>query len=87
MYDAIFDEDVELENYIVAGAPHGGAIGRFIFDSYRASADETALLYDESKPYRYRDAPSAKSSIDIYSCSGKYISRINVCLILPPLSH
>lgn len=27
MYDAIFDEDVELENYIVAGAPYGGAIG------------------------------------------------------------
>lgn len=28
VYDAIFDEDVELENYIVAGAPYGGAIGR-----------------------------------------------------------
>ena len=27
VYDAIFDEDVELENYIVAGAPYGGAIG------------------------------------------------------------
>jgi hypothetical protein len=28
VYDAVFDEDVELENYIVAGAPYGGAIGR-----------------------------------------------------------
>lgn len=28
VYDAIFDEDVELENYLVAGAPYGGAIGR-----------------------------------------------------------
>lgn len=27
IYDAIFEEDVELENYIVAGAPYGGAIG------------------------------------------------------------
>lgn len=27
VYDAVFDEDLELENYIVAGAPHGGAIG------------------------------------------------------------
>lgn len=27
VYDAIFDEDLELENYIVAGAPYGGAIG------------------------------------------------------------
>lgn len=28
VYDAIFDEDVELENYLVTGAPYGGAIGR-----------------------------------------------------------
>ncbi len=27
IYDAVFDEEVELENYIVAGAPYGGAIG------------------------------------------------------------
>lgn len=27
VYDAIFDEDVDLDNYIVAGAPYGGAIG------------------------------------------------------------
>ncbi|KAJ9244402.1 Vps16, N-terminal region-domain-containing protein [Paecilomyces variotii] len=62
VYDAVFDEDLELENYIVAGAPHGGAI---------------ALYRDQSKLYRYRDAQTAKSSIDIYSCSGKIISKIN----------
>lgn len=28
IYDAIFDEDIELENYIIAGAPYGGAIGK-----------------------------------------------------------
>lgn len=27
IYDAVFDEDVELENYIAVGAPYGGAIG------------------------------------------------------------
>lgn len=27
VYDAIFDEDLELEDYIVAGAPYSGAIG------------------------------------------------------------
>lgn len=32
VYDAIFDEDVELENYIVAGAPYGGAIGMALSD-------------------------------------------------------
>ncbi|KAF7181081.1 hypothetical protein CNMCM7691_000210 [Aspergillus felis] len=62
VYDAIFDEDVDLDNYIVAGAPYGGAI---------------ALHRDESKPYMYRDAHTARSSIDIYSCSGKHINRIN----------
>ncbi|KAF4181485.1 hypothetical protein CNMCM7927_000558 [Aspergillus lentulus] len=62
VYDAIFDEDVDLDNYIVAGAPYGGAI---------------ALHRDESKPYMFRDAHTARSSIDIYSCSGKHINRIN----------
>ena len=27
LYEAVFDQDLELENYIVAGAPYGGAIG------------------------------------------------------------
>ncbi|KAJ5101959.1 hypothetical protein NUU61_004181 [Penicillium alfredii] len=62
LYDAIFDEDVELENYIVAGAPYGGAI---------------ALYRDETKPYRLQDAQASRSSIDIYTCSGKQINRIN----------
>ena len=29
LYDAIFDQDLELENYILSGAPYGGAIGVF----------------------------------------------------------
>jgi hypothetical protein len=28
LYESIFDPDLELENYFVAGAPYGGAIGR-----------------------------------------------------------
>jgi hypothetical protein len=28
VYDAIFEDEVELENYLVAGAPYGGAIGK-----------------------------------------------------------
>lgn len=27
LYTAIFDQDLDLDNYIVAGAPYGGAIG------------------------------------------------------------
>lgn len=27
LYDAIFDQELELENYVIAGAPYGGAIG------------------------------------------------------------
>lgn len=33
MYDVIFDEDVELENYVISGAPYGGAIGRSRYHS------------------------------------------------------
>ena len=28
LYDAVFDQDLELENYVIAGAPCAGAIGR-----------------------------------------------------------
>ncbi len=27
LYTAVFGQDLDLDNYIVAGAPHGGAIG------------------------------------------------------------
>ena len=30
LYDAVFDQDLELENYIIAGAPYGGAIGNLL---------------------------------------------------------
>ena len=28
LYDAVFDQDLELENYVIAGAPCAGAIGK-----------------------------------------------------------
>ncbi|KAH8705358.1 putative vacuolar protein sorting vps16 [Talaromyces proteolyticus] len=62
LYEAVFDEDLELENYIVAGAPYGGAL---------------ALYRNESRLYQYRDAQTSKASIEIYSYSGKLISRLN----------
>jgi uracil phosphoribosyltransferase len=27
LYDAVFDQDLELENYVIAGAPYSGAVG------------------------------------------------------------
>jgi hypothetical protein len=29
LYESVFDPDLELENYLVAGASYGGAIGRW----------------------------------------------------------
>lgn len=29
LYTAVFDQDLELENYNVAGAPYSGAVGRY----------------------------------------------------------
>lgn len=62
LYDAIFDEDLELENYVLAGAPYSGAI---------------ALYRDESKIQTYRASQASKPSIDIYSYSGTLIRRLN----------
>jgi len=30
LYESVFDQDLELENYVVAGAPYGGALGKDI---------------------------------------------------------
>jgi hypothetical protein len=34
LYTAVFDDDLELENYIIAGAPFGGALGAAHFPSF-----------------------------------------------------
>ena len=38
------------------------------------------MYRDEEKLHSYRGTQAAKSSIDIYSCAGKLIRRINVCI-------
>jgi vacuolar protein sorting-associated protein 16 len=30
LYTAVFEQDLELDNYVVAGAPYGGALGMFV---------------------------------------------------------
>ncbi|TKA58749.1 hypothetical protein B0A49_08037 [Cryomyces minteri] len=62
LYTAVFDQDLELENYVVVGAPYSGAV---------------AIYRDEDKLQAYRGTQAAKSSIDLYSCAGKLIRRIN----------
>ncbi|CZT04133.1 related to vacuolar protein sorting VACUOLELESS1 [Rhynchosporium agropyri] len=62
LYTAIFDQDLELENYHVIGCSYGGAI---------------ALFRDETKLQSFRGSQASKSSIDLYSCAGKLIRRIN----------
>ncbi|KAL9610043.1 MAG: hypothetical protein Q9167_005228 [Letrouitia subvulpina] len=63
LYDAVFEQDIELENHVIAGAPYGGAIA-----TYR----------DEEKLHAYRTTQALKSSIDLYSYSGKALRRIIV---------
>ncbi|GAB1320351.1 Vacuolar protein sorting-associated protein 16 [Madurella fahalii] len=62
LYTQVFDQDLDLDNYLVAGAPYGGAI---------------ALYRDEDKLVAYQPTRASKPSIDIYSCAGKLIRRIN----------
>ncbi|TID18954.1 putative vacuolar protein sorting vps16 protein [Venturia nashicola] len=62
LYTSVFDSDLELENYAIAGAPYSGAI---------------AFHRDEGKLHTYRGTQAAKASIDVYSCAGKLIRRIN----------
>ncbi len=79
LYDAVFDQDLELENYVIAGAPCAGAIGKVSKFLLCSVTDSFSALYrDEDKLHTYRGSQASKSSIDIYSCAGKLIRRINV---------
>ncbi|PSK43119.1 hypothetical protein B9Z65_7073 [Elsinoe australis] len=62
LYTSVFDPDLELENYTLVGAPFSGAV---------------AIYRDESKVHSFRGASSAKPTIDIYTCAGTLINRIN----------
>ncbi|KAK3692170.1 Vps16, N-terminal region-domain-containing protein [Podospora appendiculata] len=61
LYTQVFDQDLDLDNYIVAGAPFGGAL---------------ALYRDEDKLVAFQPTKPSKPSIDIYSCAGKLIRSI-----------
>ncbi|KAL7272754.1 Vacuolar protein sorting-associated protein 16 [Rhizina undulata] len=62
LYSGIFDSDLDLSEYVITGAPFGGAL---------------ALYRDESKLQTYRGGLSGKPSIDIYSSAGKLIRHIS----------
>ncbi|KAI5457799.1 vacuolar sorting protein [Mariannaea sp. PMI_226] len=61
LYTAVFDQDLDLDNYIVTGAPYAGAL---------------ALWRDDTKLLAYQPGISSKPSIDIYSLSGKKLRSI-----------
>lgn len=44
LYTEVFDQDLELENHIVTGAPYGGAIGMFIFAKLSFRVFDSMLL-------------------------------------------
>lgn len=80
LYDAVFDEDLELENHVIAGSQYAGAIGLSpnLYILWAEANLQSALYRDEQKLHTYRGNQASKSSIDIYSCAGKPIRRINV---------
>lgn len=79
LYTAVFDQDLELENYNVVGAPYSGAVGTALETPWRMHVLICIAIYrDENKIIAYRGAQASKSTIDIYSCAGKLIRRINV---------
>ena len=47
LYDAVFDQELELENYIIAEAPYGGAIGTlYRIASHDFPAEMTSLVQE-----------------------------------------
>ncbi|KAF2762704.1 vacuolar sorting-associated protein [Pseudovirgaria hyperparasitica] len=62
LYTSVFDQDLDLENHHVVGAPYSGAV---------------AIYRKEENLHLYRGIQSAKPTIDLYSCAGKLLRRIN----------
>lgn len=61
LYTEVFDQDLDLDGYVVAGAPYAGAL---------------ALVRDETKLHEHRPGRSSKPSIDIYTLAGKKLRSI-----------
>ncbi|KAI5811091.1 Vps16, N-terminal region-domain-containing protein [Peziza echinospora] len=60
IYTALWSDDFNLNEYLLRGAPYGGAL---------------ALWKDDSKPQPYR-GPQSKPAIEIYSSAGALIRKI-----------
>jgi hypothetical protein len=79
LYTGVFDADLELDKYNVAGAPYSGAVGMLQSTGHGDLALTGQAIYrDEEKIHTYRGTQAAKSSIDVYSCAGRLIRRITV---------
>ncbi len=84
LYTAVFDQDLDLDNYTVAGAPYGGAIGtkkapwQYLLIAWWLTLfwTSTALYRDEDKIVAHRPHQSSKPSIDIYSSAGRLLRSI-----------
>ncbi|KOS16927.1 putative vacuolar protein sorting-associated protein 16 -like protein [Escovopsis weberi] len=60
-YTAVFDQDLDLDAYIVTGAPYAGAL---------------ALWRDDTKLHAHKAGQSSKPAIDIYTLAGKKLRSI-----------
>ncbi|PHH49100.1 putative vacuolar protein sorting-associated protein 16 -like protein [Ceratocystis fimbriata CBS 114723] len=61
LYTEVFDQDLNLDNYVIAAASYGGSL---------------ALWKDDTKLIAYQAGKSSKHSIDIYSYAGKPLRQI-----------
>lgn len=60
-YTAVFDQDLDLDGFVVTGAPYGGAI---------------ALWRDDSKIQIRQAGQAPKPTIELYSLAGKKLRSI-----------
>lgn len=87
LYSALWDADFDLSDYIAAGAPYGGALGKQALSQLFFPRVEELILFCAAALYRdeskiqlqtHRGPQNLKPSIDIYSSAGKLIRQISV---------
>lgn len=67
LYDAVFDQDLELENYIIAGAPYSGAIGEHIHSNTSLLSDCTQHYTETRRKYMRTGAHKRPSQASTFT--------------------
>ena len=81
LYDAVFDQDLELENYVIAGAPCSGAIGTTLGVGLESKWLTSLQHYTETRPNSTRtEDPKPQNPALTFTVALGSLYGVSVCV-------